>query len=380
MITRFKNGRILRNHRFVDEELWVVNGKISSKQPRVDEEIDLQGRILAPGYIDLQINGAFGIDFSENMAGLTEVSKRLPRYGVTSFLPTIATTTSSKYHQLLPQFKSTAGAVPLGIHLEGPFLNPLHAGAHQKDLFLSFEGEDPLASCYGDLRDVKLITLAPELPGAFAHFPQLTTHGIIVSAGHTHATFEEMQWAADAGVALVTHLFNSMSPFHHRNPGVVGAALTHPGLKYTIIADGFHVHPAAIKLAWEANPKGLILISDAVSALGLAEGTYTLSGQSIQVKDNKATLEDQQTLAGSLLSLDAAVRNLRQWTGCSLIEAIEAASFKPAELLKLPNKGRLNEEADADLIILDHDLRVLAAYVNGVNYFTTDSRIGGMFM
>lgn len=357
----FTNGKIVRRHQIVAEDLWVSNGKIVPPQPNADTFLDMEGRLIAPGYIDLQINGAFGVDFSLGLEQLQTVASGLPRYGVTSFLPTVISTTPEKYRKILPEFRRCTGAEPLGIHLEGPFLNPAQSGAHQKKYFLEFE--KGLEECYGSLANVKIVTLAPELKGADKVIAKLKEMGIIVSAGHTQASYDEMN---RSGIKLATHLFNAMAPFHHRFPGVIGAALTRSELSYTIIADGIHIDPIALKLAWEANPKGLILISDAMIALGKGKGKYRFGEQEVEVHDDKAVLAGTERIAGSVLTLDTAVRNLCKATGCTVVEAIECASLKPAKLLGLKNKGHLEFGADADFNILSQDLEVKACYVAGV--------------
>ena len=360
MTVCFSNGKILRRHQIVAEDLWVSNGKVIPPQAKANTILDMDGNLIAPGYIDLQVNGGFGVDFTEGLEQLQKVAAGLPRYGVTAFLPTIISTFPEKYRQIIASFYPCQGATPLGIHLEGPFLNPEQAGAHQKKYFLEFE--KGVESCYGPLKNVKMVTLAPELLGAANVIAELNNQGILVSAGHTQASFDEMN---QSGIKLVTHLFNAMGPFHHRAPGVIGAVLTRPELHYTIIADGIHVHPAALKMAWEANPKGLILISDAMVALGEGQGKYRFGGLDVEVEDNRATLAGTKRIAGSVLTLDTAVRNLSQATGCSIIEAIEAASLKPAKILGLSQKGHLEFGADADFNILSSGLDVKACYIAG---------------
>lgn len=361
-IVRFKGGKLLRKGALVEEDLWIQGGRIIDPVSHCDEEVDVQSLIIAPGYIDLQINGGYGRDFSTDPDALETICPGLPRHGITSFLSTIISSTPEEYQKILPPLikqieKPPKGAIPLGLHLEGPFLHPDFAGAHPKE---KLSNGDPSYS----LDHVKMITLAPELKQAHAYIRMLKQQGIVVSAGHTGATYREAKLAIEAGISCVTHLFNGMAPFHHREPGWIGAALTNP-LDFSIILDGIHVHPAAVNMAWRANPEGLFLISDAMAALGLGDGTYRLGSHTVTVKGNTATLPDTNTLAGSVLGLDQAVRNLRAWTGCSIAEALDAASLKPAKLLGLTQKGRLDIGADADLVILDSDLFVQSTYLGG---------------
>ncbi|MCE5317273.1 MAG: N-acetylglucosamine-6-phosphate deacetylase [Parachlamydia sp.] len=361
---RFRGGKLLRKGSLVEEDLWIQGPQIIEPAEHCDDEVDVQGLIIAPGYIDLQINGGYGRDFSTDSDALETICSALPRHGVTSFLPTIISSTPEEYQRLLPPLmqqmeKPPKGAIPLGLHLEGPFLHPDFAGAHPKEKLTSVHNS------YGSLDWVRMITLAPELKQAHDYILMLKEKGIVASAGHTGATYHEAKQAIEAGIYAVTHLFNGMAPFHHREPGLIGAALTHPGLAFSLILDGIHVHPAAVNMAWRANPEGLFLVSDAMAALGLDDGTYRLGSRTVTVKGNIVTLRGTHTLAGSVLGLDQAVRNLRAWTGCSIAEALEAASLKPAKLLGLTQKGRLDIGADADLVILDRDLFVQSTYSGG---------------
>lgn len=362
-IVRFRGGRLLRNSSLVEEDLWIQGSRIIVPAAHCDEEVDVQGKIIAPGFIDLQINGAYGRDFSTDPDALEMICPVLPRHGVTSFLPTIISSTPEEYQRLLPrlveQMKNPpAGSIPLGLHLEGPFLHLDFAGAHPREKLSSIH------NCYGSLDNVKMVTLAPECHQGLEFMHMLKEKGIIASAGHTQATYREALQAIQGGISCVTHLFNGMPPFHHREPGWIGAALTQE-VFFSIILDGIHVHPAAVNMAWKANPKGLFLVSDAMAALGLGDGTYRLGGQGVTVQGSTATLSGTNTLAGSVLGLDQAVRNLRAWSGCSSAEALEAASLKPANILGLTHKGRLDVGADADFIILDRDLNLLTTYVFG---------------
>lgn len=370
-ITRFYNAHVLHNHEFAPGELWCAEGKIIAPQEKADESIDAKGLLLAPGYIDLQINGAFGVDFSTHPEKIQEVANRLPQYGVTAFLPTLISTSPERYHTLIPSLQAAMGkcegASILGIHLEGPFLQV--PAAHDAASLKQELTYSSLQECYGSIKGVKLITLAPELTGAFPVIQQLVKQGIVVAAGHSLATYEEMREATKQGVTFVTHLYNAMSPFHQRAPGIIGATLTHEILYFSLIVDGLHVHPAAVKMAWNCHAKGMILVSDANAALGMAPGRYTLGTRQIDVTRQQACLVGTNTLAGSTLSLDAAVRNLRTMIGCSHAEAVETASIKPAKLLNLSNKGHLGIGADADLILLDDGLYVQACYIAGKRYY-----------
>lgn len=367
---RYYNGRILRNHEVKSGELWVAKGKIIAPQKKADRELDVQGKILAPGFIDLQINGGFGIDFSVEAEKVGEVAGQLPQYGVTSFLPTIVSSSREKYQRLLPHLQpkkgGSHGASILGLHLEGPFFHPKCCGAHEEKLLCSLDGKESIESFYGNLEGVKIVTLAPELCGAANAIRSLREKNIIVSVGHSQASYNDMEQAIELGVRFVTHLFNVMTPFHHREPGIVGAVLTNDQIFYSLIVDGHHVHPASIRLAWRSNPEGLILVTDAIRALGLPSGDYRLGEVEIFVEGGKSMVKGTKTLAGSVLSMDEAVRHLRSYTGCSIVQALESASYKPAKLLGMERtKGTLGEGADADFIVLDDQLRIHASFVLG---------------
>lgn len=366
--TQFTNTRILLDHQIKPGELWVQDGKIIAPQLYADTEIDLKGKILAPGFIDLQINGGFGCDFSRNPEEISRVATQLLQYGVTSFLPTVICSSIEQYHAVLPKLQPRTfsnGATALGIHLEGPFFSPAHAGAHNPQFIQpSFAGSSE--AIYGTLEGVTLVTLAPELPGIINLIQELRDRGIIVAAGHSAATSEEIQSAINVGLGFVTHLFNAMPPFHHRSPSIIGSALFSPSLPYSIIVDGIHLCPEAVQLCWSCNRAGLILISDATEALGLIDGAYKLGTLDIEVRQGQIYLTGTHTLAGSNLNLNAAVCNLHAITKCTLAEALEAASLKPAQLIQAwPAKGTLQIGADADLIVLTDDLQVEATYIAG---------------
>ncbi len=367
---RYYNARIVRDHALQAGDLWVADGKIIAPQIKADLEIDVHGLIIAPGYIDLQINGGFGLDFTTQADRVSEVARLLPQYGVTAFLPTVISSSKERYRQALPHLQpkkgGAHGATILGVHLEGPFFHPKQCGAHDPLMIRSFDDSSSIEDFYGSLDGVKIVTLAPEIKGALGAIAHLKQRCIVASVGHSNASYQEMQQAIEAGASLATHLFNAMTPFHHRDPGVIASVLTTPGYFYSIIADGHHLHPAAINLAWRSNPDGLILVTDAMEALGLSDGVYHLGTREVEVQKSKAFLAGAATLAGSVLSLDAAVRNLLAYTSCSLVEAIEAASWKPAVILGMQDvKGSLQEGADADFIFLDDDLYVHATCIAG---------------
>jgi len=366
MVTVFRGGHLLRAGKMEREDLWVRDGKIVPPEREADKIVKVDDKILAPGYIDLQINGGFGVDFVTTPEKINQVAKWLPHFGVTSFLPTVVSSPSEKYPLILKQLQAAItlpkkhSAHILGIHLEGPFLNPRWAGAHDKMCLQSCD--QTLNAVYGDLSGVKMVTLAPELDGALSLIKILRSKGIQVSAGHSCANEWQLLQAIDEGLGCVTHLFNGMPPFHHRDPSLAGAVLTHPSLPFTLIADAKHVHPHTMKIAWSCRPNGVMLISDAIEIT-------QLGSQKIEVKEGLPVLSGTHVLAGSASHLDECVRNFWNSTGCPLVEALESASLKPAKFLGLaPFKGTLEIGADADLIVLDQALHIKNTFIKGEEY------------
>lgn len=331
--------------------------------------LDASGLLLAPGLIDLQLNGAFGRDFTTDPATIWSVAAQLPRYGVTAFLPTIITAPPACIRAAQRVLAGGppagwSGAVPLGLHLEGPMLNPTRKGAHNP-AYLRLPTPELVATWSPDSR-VRLVTLAPELPHALDIINILTRHGIVVSAGHSTASYAEAQAGFEIGVRYGTHLFNAMGPFQPREPGLAGALLVNPTTTAGLIVDGVHVHPAAVALAWQAlGPTRLNLVTDAMAALGTTPGHYQLGDFGVTVDSTSARLADG-TLAGSILSLDQAVRNLVAYTGCSLQDALTTVTATPARVLGLQHeRGILVPGALADLVLLTESGHVMITIVRG---------------
>ena len=257
--------------------------------------VDARGLILAPGFIDLQFNGGFGHDFTDDPASIWTVAAHLPRYGVTSFLPTIITsplpTVASAQEVVMDAPHGFTGAMPLGLHVEGPFLNPRKKGAHNP---AHLRRPDPAAvGSWTPAQGVRLVTLAPELPGALAVVETLTGQEVLVSAGHSTATYAQAQAGFDAGIRYGTHLFNAMPGLHHREPGLPGALLTDPRPVVGFIADGIHTHPSVVALVWSVlGPARLNLVTDAMAALGMAPGEHLLGDFRVTVDESSARLPD----------------------------------------------------------------------------------------
>ncbi len=332
----------------------------------VREASNVPGQIIAPGLIDLQVNGAFGSDFTANPATIRVIAPQLPRTGVTAFLPTIVTSPLETYRRAFDVMRALpddlAGARVLGLHLEGPYISAQRAGAHNPAFIR--KRVNPQGDGLID-ESVRVITLAPELISSVPAIGALRAHGIVVSLGHTAATFEQAQDALDSGAMGGTHLFNAMTPLHHREPGVVGALLADERATVGVIPDGVHVHPSIF--GWLIKAKGagrVALVTDQMAAAGLGEGEYQLGDRRVTVDETSARLENG-TLAGSILTLDQGVRNLVAWGACSLAEALTMASTTPARLLGLDHLGRIEAGGGADLVVLDEDLRVKQTIVGG---------------
>jgi N-acetylglucosamine-6-phosphate deacetylase len=330
--------------------------------------INGQGLHLVPGFIDLQLNGAIGLDFTTEPRSIWPVAAHLPRYGVTSFLPTIISSPLTAVHAaqevvLGKPPTNFMGATPLGLHLEGPFLNPAKKGAHNP-AYLQTPTETAVSN-WSPQNGVRLVTLAPELPSALEIAHILAERGIVVSAGHSTATFAQATAGFAAGIRYGTHLFNAMPPLHHREPGLAGALLADDRATIGLIVDGEHVHPELVKMVWELVGNGrLSLVSDAMAALGMPPGSYKLGDFDVIVDETTARLPSG-SLAGSILSMDNALRNLITTSGCTLADALPTVTSTPASLLNLPQKGRIAPNCDADLVLLTADLQIHTTIING---------------
>ncbi|XP_034986666.2 N-acetylglucosamine-6-phosphate deacetylase [Zootoca vivipara] len=395
-VFQFTNCWILKNHELQREDLWVREGKIlnpeklffDEKKP-ADVQVDCKGSILAPGFIDVQINGGFGVDFSlatdDVGAGISLVAQKILSHGVTSFCPTLVSSPSSVYHKVLPQIcvknGGLHGAGVLGVHLEGPFISMEKRGAHPEHCLRTFEtgAFQELLDTYGSLDSVRIVTLAPEMKRSSEVIKELTKCGICVSLGHSIANLSHAEEAVQHGATFITHLFNAMLPFHHRDPGIVGLLTSDkipPGQKvfYGMISDGIHTNPAALRIAHRADPKGLVLVTDAIAGMGLAPGRHTLGQQVVEMDGLNSYIAGTKTLSGSVATMDTCVRHFKDATGCSVETALEAASLHPAQLLKIEDrKGTLDYDTDADFLLLDDNLHVRATYIAGQQVWRQDS-------
>jgi N-acetylglucosamine-6-phosphate deacetylase len=339
--------------------------------------VDATGCSVLPGFVDLQVNGAVGVDLTTQPDRIGEVAAFLVECGVTSFMPTVISSSATDVAAAIAALRrwaaeTTSAARSLGVHLEGPFLNPVRAGAHP----LHHLRSPSLAEAHewGINSGVAMVTLAPELPGALPVIEQLAANGISVCAGHTTANADELNAAIDAGVRGVTHLFNAMGPMSARAPGPGAATLANSTLIAGLIVDGLHVDPTMVRVAWRAlGADRIALVSDAVSALGLPHGAYSIGDTQVLV-DGTGVHTAEGVLAGSVLRFDQAVRNLMEFTGCGLAEASICASATPARLAQRRDIGRLAPGYAADVVVLDENHQVVVTVVAGRVVFDPQQR------
>lgn len=371
-----EGGDVIKNSAIVVENgIISFAGHQDSIPPKNDGSFDADGWFVSAGFIDLQLNGAYGYDFTENPESIPFVAKRLPETGVVAFLPTFITSPLSEYPQKLAAILSAqqtggSSARILGAHLEGPFLNPAFRGAHPASLFC--EPTPDRLGAYSPIEAVRMVTLAVEQPGGIQAAHWLKDRGVVVSIGHSAATADEAQQAFSAGVRYATHIFNAMPALHHRHPGLIGALLTRPGVRVGLIADAIHCHPLMLDLAYRCKGSTEIsLVTDAMAAMGMPPGQYSIGGQDVFVDDTSAHLKDGR-LAGSILTMDQAVRNMVTYTSCSFAEAIHMAGAVPADVLGMGDRlGHLKEGYSADIVLLDNSLHVQATLVKGQIAFAT---------
>lgn len=343
-------------------------GAESSGAPTIDLPADWY---VVPGFIDAHIHGAIGADVMDADAeALARIAGYLPAEGTTAFLATTMTGPAEAIEAALEGtagFESAPGAAEmLGVHLEGPFLDPAKAGAQPVEHIIAPDialFDHWQAAAGGRIR---VVTLAPEQPGGDALVAHLAGLGVRASIGHSSCSAAQAEAAIAAGARRGTHLFNAMVGLHHREPGAPCALLTSPAARCEIIADGLHVTPAMVKLAYRAaGRERLMAITDAMRAKGLGDGDYELGGQPVKVENGQARLADG-TLAGSVLTFDAAFRNLLDFTGCEMADAIAMSSTNAAHDLGVADrKGSLAEGFDADLVVLDAELRVRLTVCRG---------------
>jgi N-acetylglucosamine-6-phosphate deacetylase len=377
VLTALINARVLGDAGFIDSAAVLLDGAriadiVVPSDPRVRaaQVVDLDGLMLAPGFIDCQVNGGGGVLFNDTptVDGIACIAAAHRRFGTTGLLPTLISDDASVMRAAIDATRAAIRqGVPgvLGIHLEGPFLAPQRKGIHDADKFRVPTAEDVDLIAAADAGRV-LVTLAPERV-APETIRALANRGVIIAAGHTAATYAQTRAALDAGTRGFTHLYNAMSPLQSREPGAVGAALEDRASWCGVIVDGHHVHPAALRVALAAKPRGKIfLVTDAMPPVGSDDEQFTLNGETITCRDGKCTNADG-VLAGSALDMAGAVRNAIALLGVTADEALRMASAYPAAFLGLgKNHGRIAPGHAADLVALDADFAVRHTWIGGM--------------
>jgi N-acetylglucosamine-6-phosphate deacetylase len=390
----FTAGRLLTPTEAIEHPLLLVeHGRVfeisasSTRQiPAGVSVCDLGDRVMAPGYFDLHIHGSAGYDvMDDHPEALPAIEQLLARHGVTSYFPTTVTAPMDATLHALERLadaieqrerspeqpsrlKNAAGnhrALPLGIHLEGPFISHARRGVHPPDNLLA-----PTVALFEKFWQaargrIRMMTIAPELREAPEVIAEAARRGVCVSLGHSDADFAATERGIAAGARHATHTFNAMRPLDHRSPGILGAVLTDRRVSADIIADGVHLDPAIVKLFADAKgPEGTVLITDAISATGMPDGHYHLGSFEVEVREGRCM--NGGKLAGSVLTMDRAVRNLARFAEWDLPQAVAAASQNPARVARITNKGVLAVGADADFVVLNPEGEVLRTFVGGV--------------
>jgi N-acetylglucosamine-6-phosphate deacetylase len=381
MPTIITAARLVTPVEWIEAPVMVIeHGHIVSLASRNATEIsegrrlDFQNLILAPGFIDIHIHGGAGRDAMEaSESALEQIERQLVKHGVTAYLPTTVTAPQEKILKALDGLgKSIAGAnrnqgraAPLGIHLEGPFISHEKRGVHPPQDLLPPSPQALERFWQASAGNIRMMTIAPELPGALETIRYARALGVHSSLGHSNATYKEAQSGISAGADHATHTFNAMRALDHRDPGILGAVLENDELTADIIADGIHVHPSVLKLFLRAKGADrAILITDAISATDMPDGVYSLGGLEVQVSNGRC--EFQGKLAGSVLTLDRAIRNVMSFAGWQLQQAIKLATLNPAQRLGVSDqRGLLAAGRRADLVVLTPEGEVAHTIIGG---------------
>jgi len=372
MKLRVANGGIIVGRTvFQAATIDVAEGRIAAIDPAVSgrADIDLDGGWLVPGFIDTQVNGGGGVLFNDEISveGIAAIGAAHARFGTTAFLPTLISDSPDHVAAALDAADAAiAAGVPgvVGVHIEGPFINPARRGIHEADHIRQL---DPamIRLLTRPRAGRVVLTVAPERVG-LAQIRALAARGVIVCAGHSNATYDEVHAAIDAGLAGFTHLFNAMSPLTHRAPGVAGAALDAPDCWCGLIVDNAHLHPATVRIAIKVKgPDRIMLVTDAMPSVGTDAASFVLQGKKIEVRNGVCTYEDG-TLAGSDLDMATAFRNTAAITGLGPVDVVRMSSEAPAAFLGLSaTHGTLATGRRADWVVLDRELRPLGTWIGG---------------
>ncbi len=370
IITPFRiieNGTILTEGKRISE----IGKSVDINIPGSTEIIDVSGRLICPGFVDLLVHGGGGFGFAdENDSSVEKVARYFLEHGSTSVLASLFAKPEElllkDLRRLADYIESHPESNIRGIHMEGPYLNKQLKGAMNESYLW-----EPTVESWNKIWEaskgyIKIMTIAPELPGAPAVMRSAARQGVVLSIGHSMATYDEIEVAIDNGAAHVTHMFNAMSPFHHRHPGIILSSLLRNELKIELIADTLHVHPAVMELLIKMKgASGIILVSDSIRAGGMHEGEYEFADQKVFMKENKAFLEDG-TLAGSTLTLNIAVKNMVETANAKITEAVRMASLNGAKVVNFEHKkGILAVGKDADIVVLNDDYEVETTILGG---------------
>jgi N-acetylglucosamine-6-phosphate deacetylase len=358
-----------------DGTIQHVGSRAEMQLPGGCEHLDFPNLVVAPGYIDIHVHGGAGHDvMQDDPSGRVAFEKSMAKCGVTSYLPTTVTASMDRILGALDRLANTIsaegvdhdhiGAQPLGIHLEGPFISPEKCGVHPVEYLLapSVQLFDKVWKASGGT--LRMMTIAPELPNAPEVIREARSRGIYASMGHSNATFTEATKGIESGAVNATHTFNAMRELNHREPGIVGAVLSNDAITADIIADGLHVAPSIVKFFLRAKGnENAVLITDAISATGMGDGVYQLGPFQVEVQGNRAEFDGK--LAGSVLTLDRAVRNVMEFADWTLQQSVILATRNPARLIGMQQKGVIVGGADADLVLLTMQGAVVHTMVGG---------------
>lgn len=381
------NGRIIQEDAILKDKILIFKDKVlgmvdieeMKKYPNV-QWIDVEGMYISPGFIDIHIHGFGGCDTMDGtLDAIKTISNTVAETGVTGFLPTTMTMDKDRIYKAFDAVRQAMGtkmpgAKVLGCHMEGPFISEKYKGAQNPQYVIKPDYD--LVKVYMDV--IKIITIAPERDKGYSFISKMHQHeDVVLSIGHSSGTYEESMEAIQKGIRHVTHLFNAMTPMHHREPGVVGTALR-SRVTCELIADKLHVHPAIFQLLVDVKGKEhLVLVTDSTRAGGMGDGVYDLGGQKVIVKDDFAKLANG-TLAGSVLTLNKAVKNIFENTNLAIYEAVKLASLNPAKVIKIDDrKGSLKIGKDADITVFNKDFHIYLTVVEGnivFNNFTLPQR------
>jgi N-acetylglucosamine-6-phosphate deacetylase len=365
-------GRVVTPARVFTPGWVLVEGDrvldVQAGAPPRPADLELPAATLVPGYVDAHLHGGGGAAFDSGDPELAAtVARTHLAHGTTSLMASLVTDRPAQLARSVRELVALVeDGLLAGIHLEGPWLSPRHPGAHDPALLAEPTPGAVDALVEAGAGHLRMVTLAPELTGGLDAVRRLSASGVVVAIGHTDATYDDARAALDAGAGVGTHLFNAMRGLHHREPGPVTALLEHPDAFVELIADGVHLHPAVLRLAATRKPHLAVLVTDAMAAAGAGDGDYLLGGLTVEVRDGVARLASNGAIAGSTLTLAAAVRFAVRVAGLAIEDVVRAATASPAAMLGLARVGSLRPGYRADLVVLDEELDVLRVMHRGV--------------